>query len=120
MQFLQTMCELDIKILNSFFPKKNYATYRNIDGRSYHMLDAFSASASLFKRITDCGVTKKGVASDHSAVQMKININTIKWKSHEQQTVNAGKTDWAAIASDVSLNQIFNYKISNQLQGEES
>lgn len=119
-QFLQTMCELDMKILNSFFPKQNYATYRNIDGRTYHMLDAFSASALLFKRIPDCGVTERGVASDHSAVQMKININTIRWTSHEHQTINAGKTDWAAIVSDETLNQIFNHKISTQVQSGET
>jgi len=52
------MCELDMKVLNSFFPKKKYATYRNIDGRSYHMLDAFSASTSLFKQVSDCGITR--------------------------------------------------------------
>ena len=83
------------------------------------MLDAFSASTSLFKRVSDCGITRRGVASDHTAIQMKININTIKLQMKER-TINAGTTDWTAIASDEMLNQIFNYKISQQLEGEET
>ena len=87
------------------------------DGRS-HMLDVFSTSTSLFKHVSDCGVIRRGVASDHTTVQMKININTITIQMKD--TVNARSTDWAAITSDNTLNQIFNHNVAQQLQGKET
>ena len=45
------------------------------------MLDVINSSVSFYKYILDCGVTPKGVRSDHSAVQMVFLNRMIKFKS---------------------------------------
>ena len=46
-----------------------------------HMLDLFTASITVCKRIRDCGRVKYGVHGDHDAVELKFYLNTIAFKN---------------------------------------
>lgn len=82
---------MELKVANSYFKKENHATYRNINGNSHHMLDVFSISTSIFKRIQDCGIIYGGVTSDHTAVQLTIQLSTIQWKSSTRDDISTGE-----------------------------
>ena len=72
----------NIKIVNTFYQKDSYTTWRPFDRtRLCHMFDVITSSFSFFKCIRDCGVTPKGVWSDQPAVQMLFLNRTIKFKS---------------------------------------
>jgi hypothetical protein len=115
LDFIQTLLQMELKVANSYFKKENHATYRNINGNSHHMLDVFSISTSIFKRIQDCGIIYGGVTSDHTAVQLTIQLSTIQWKSSTRDDISTGETDWAAIMTNPYLNQQFNDSLSNHL-----
>ena len=83
------------RVVNSFFFKRIYTTYRSkFKGKSPHMLDVITCSTSLFKFVSDCGVIPDGVRSDHSAVRMVLLNRSIKFKS---DFVEHPVIDWKGI-----------------------
>ena len=119
-KFLQHMCSLDMKIVNSFFVKHNYTTWKNFKPShpSYHMLDIFSVSSSFFKHVRDCGTTPFGVDhTDHTATSITIDINCIAYKSTKStNAINGGRPDWHKITYNDETRQEFNTKLSNELR----
>ena len=58
-----------LKIDNSFYKKSSYVTWRSFNKtRSPHMLDVIYVSENLYKYVRNCGISKTGMKSDHSAV----------------------------------------------------
>ena len=115
LDLIQTMLQWDLKIANTYFKKQNYATYRNINGNSHHMLDVFSTSTSLFKRVRDCGIIDGGVTSDHTAIKMTIQLNTIQWTPPTRNsTINTGVTDWKTIMTNPTIKLQYNNSLREQ------
>ena len=72
----------NIKIMNTFYQKDSYTTWRLFDKtRLFRMLAVIASSFSFFKCIIDCGATPDGVQSDHSEVKMVFLNRTIKFNS---------------------------------------
>ena len=72
----------NLKLLLSYFMHRNYVTYQSFNkGRTAHMLDNFMCCDKLFKRISDCKVTRSGVQSDHTAIVGKHRLTSIKFKN---------------------------------------
>ena len=70
------------KIANSFFSKSSYVTWRSFNKtRSLHMLDVISVSKDFYKNVRNCEVSKTGMKSDHSAVQLEFVNSSIKFKT---------------------------------------
>ena len=117
--FIQTLLQMELKVANTYFNKQNHATYRNINGNSHHMLDVFSVSNSIFKRVKDCGIINGGVTSDHTAVKITIQLSTIQMQpNNKSDTINSGKTDWNAIMTNPTLKRQYNSTLTNQLASD--
>ena len=55
----------NLRLVNSFFKKRNYTTWRSFNkSRQPHMLDVITCSTSCFKYVNYCGATPNGVQSD--------------------------------------------------------
>ena len=119
MKFLQHMCSLNMKIVNSFFVKHNYATWKNFKPShpTYHMLDIFSVSSSFFKHVRNCGTIPFGVDNtDHTATAITIDINCIAYKTTKRtNTINGGRPNWHKITYDRETKEEFNSKLSTEL-----
>ena len=50
------------------------------------MLDNFVCCDQLFKRISDCKVTKLGVRSDHTVIVTKFRLTYIKFNNDQQES----------------------------------
>ena len=85
----------NMRVVKSFFKKKNYTTRRSFnESRSPHMLDVITCSTSFFKCVNDCSAIPDGVRSDHSAVRIVFLNRYIKFKSdHIERPV----IDWKNI-----------------------
>ena len=60
------------KIANSSYKKSSYVTWRSFNKtRSLHMFDVISVSKNFYKSVRNCGISKTGMKSDHSAVQIE-------------------------------------------------
>ena len=71
-----------MKIANSFFKKPSYVTWRYFSKTRFpHMLDVISVSENLFKCVRNCGVCRKGIISDHSAVRLDFMKRSVKYKT---------------------------------------
>jgi len=88
---------------------RNYVTYRSFNkGRTAHMLDSFMCCGKLFKRISDCKVTRSGVRSDHTAIVAKFRLTSIKFNNtRDEPTV----IDWEKIRTDKQAKLDFNDKL---------
>ena len=75
------------------------------------MLDVFSCSNTIFKRVQGCNTTNKGTESDHTAVLLKIHINTLSFKMQKKKLIT--KTDWEKILSDETTNATYNKTLKN-------
>ena len=65
----------------------NYVSYRSFnDAKTPHMLDNFISCSRLFKRISDCKVTKLGVRSDHVAIMTQFRLTAIKFNNVRDDT----------------------------------
>ena len=85
----------NLRVINIFYEKSSYTTLRSFHTtNTCHMLDVITSYFSFSKCIRDCGVTPKGVRSDHSAVQMVFLNRIIKFKS---DYVERPIIDWDAI-----------------------
>ena len=52
----------NLKVVNSFFKKRNYITWRFFNkSRTPHMLDVITCSTSFFKCVNECSATPHGV-----------------------------------------------------------
>jgi hypothetical protein len=90
---LNLLASLNLKVTNSFFSPRpsshtatsTHTTWRNTStSKSQHMLDVFSCSNRIFKRVQGCNTTTKGTESNHTAVLLKIYINTLSFKMQKK------------------------------------
>ena len=56
------------------------------------MLDLIVYSTSLHKCVKNCQVVNDGADSDHQAVQMQLNLTSLKHK--EKASLDSGDIDW--------------------------
>ena len=71
-----------LKIANSFYKKSSYVTWRSFNKtRSPHMLDVIYMSKSFYKCVSNCGISKTGMKSDHSAVRLEFVNRSITFKT---------------------------------------
>ena len=110
-ELLQMLASHDMKITNSYFRKESHTTWKSFNSlETQHMLDVISTSSTLFKRVLNCGVSKFGIdKSDHSAVEMKLDINSIPIRV-KAPTLDAGAPDWTTIMEKEDTNATYNEK----------
>jgi hypothetical protein len=101
-----------LRVENAFFKHRTeeYVTHTSLPDSLYpkgvpSMHDNFACSQSLHKRIRECKAILDGVESDHPAVQLKIMLVSIKFKS---RIVLRGTIDWPKILSDEHLQMVYN------------
>ena len=103
-----------LKISNSFFKKPSYVTWRSFKKmRSPHMLDVISVSEKFFKCVKSCGIPKKGMRRDHSAVRLEFVNRSIKYKT---TFIKKPVIDSKAIMERDDVNKNFNVNLRNRLQ----
>ena len=78
------------------------------------MLDVISVSEHFFKCVRSCGLSKKGMRSDHSAVQLRFMNRSIKYKT---TFINKPVIYWKDIKEKDNVNKNFNVHLRNRLQG---
>ena len=84
-----------LKTADIFFKKPSFVTWRYFSNmRSPHMLDVISVSENFFKCVGSCGILKKGMRSDHFAVQLEFMNRSIKYKT---TFIKKPVIDWKAI-----------------------
>ena len=115
-----------MKITNSFFQKRasssspttTHITWRNTNAsKSQHMLDVFSVSSNIFKRVRDCHTTKYGVDSDHTAVIIKLELTSISFKMQENNHPNnIQTTDWELINTNDETKAKYNETLERYTQ----
>ena len=117
---LNLLASLNLKVTNSYFNPRpsnrtatsTHTTWRNTSAsKSQHMLDVFSCSNTLFKRVQGCNTTSKGTESDHTAVVLKIHINTLSFKMQNKKLIT--ETDWEKIMGDEATNITYNETLKN-------
>ncbi len=64
----------------------------------------------IFKRVQGCNTTKKGAESNHTAVLLKIHINTLFFKMQKKLIT---KTDWEKILGDETTNATYKETLKN-------
>ena len=77
------------------------------------MLGVISVSENFFKCVKSCGISKKGIISDHSAVRLEFMNRSIKYKT---TFINKPVIGWKAIKEKDDVNKFFNVNIRNRLQ----
>lgn len=95
-KLLDVLISKNLRVVNSYLKKKIYGTWKEIKTGSMHMLDVFSASIDVCKRIKDCGRVTYGVDGDHYAVMMKFHLNTIAFKN----VLAKGSADYKTIKEE--------------------
>ena len=104
----------NLRVVNSFFKKRNYTTWRSFcDKKSPHMLDVITCSTSFFKFVNNCGAVTDGVRSNHSAVRMLFLNCSIKFKSN---FIERPIIDWKIIQQIPELNDKFNLILHGKLR----
>ncbi len=71
-----------------------------------HMLDVVVCLVSLHKRIHNCCTTLDGLDSDHPAVNMDLNLMSIKYKA--KTSMNCGNIDWRKIGKEDEQCKLYN------------
>ena len=102
-----------LKIANSFFKKYSYVTWRSFNKtRSPHMLDVVSVSKNFYNCVRNCGISKTGMKSDHSAVRLEFVNRSIKFKT---TFFKKPVIDWKYIKEKEEVNKKFNVNLRNRL-----
>ena len=108
----------NLKNLFSYFKQNNYITYRLFnDKKLAHMLDNFAWCNQLFKRISDCKVTKLGLGSDHTAIVTTFRLTYIKFKNGKQEST---VIDWGDIRTDEETKYFFIRKLYELIKNNKS
>ena len=77
------------------------------------MLDVISVSENFFKYVKSCGISKKGMRSNHSAVRLEFMNRSIKYKT---TFIKKPVIDWKAIKEKDDVNKNFDVNLRNRLQ----
>ena len=77
------------------------------------MLDVISVSENFFKCVRNCGVSPKGMRSDHPAVQIYFMNRSIKYKS---TFIKILVIYWKEIKECDKVNETFDLNLMNQLR----
>ena len=103
-----------LKIANSFFKKTSFVTWIYFSKMSSpHMLDVISVSENVFKCVRNCGVSKKGMRSDHSDVRLELMNRSIKYKT---TFIKKPVIDWKDIKEKDDVNEKSNANLRNRLR----
>ena len=114
MELTWSVIAKNLRVVNSFFKKRNYTTWRSFcDKKSPHMLDVITCSTSFFKCVNDCGAAPDGVRSDHSDVRWYFLNRSIKFKSN---FIERPIIDWKSIQRIPELNDKFNLILHGKLR----
>ena len=77
------------------------------------MLDVISVSKDFYKNVRNCEVSKTGMKSDHSAVQLEFVNSSIKFKTtFSKKPV----IEWKSIKEKEEVNKRFNVNLRNRLK----
>ena len=116
----------ELRVMNTFYLPKDkgphrYGTWTNIlptnqraTESDTHMLDLIVCSVSIYKRIHNCYTTIDGAESDHRAVQMELNLTSIKFKEKEETEFNK-KIDWRKIEENEEYRTTYNNILSDMI-----
>jgi hypothetical protein len=121
---LNLMASLELKLTNSFFQKRTssssthtHTTWKNPSAsKSQHMLDIFSCSNNLFKRVRTCHTIKNGVESNHTAVIIELELTSIAFKMYAQNRPKQETTNWELILLDKKINIEYNRTLTQYTQ----
>jgi exonuclease III len=123
---LNLLASLEMKITNSFFQKRasssspttTHTTWRNTNAsKSQHVLDVFSISSNIFKRVRKCHTTRDSVDSDHTAVIIKLELTSISFKMQENNHPNnIQTTDWELINTNDETKARYNETLEQYTQ----
>ena len=103
-----------LKVTNSFYKKPSFVTWRSFgNSKSPHMLDLISGYETFFKCVRNCGVSPRGMRSDHLAVALEFMNRSIKYKS---TFVKRQVIDWKSIKECEEVNKKFNFKLMTKIQ----
>ena len=81
---LNLVRSLKQKVTNTWFEYPNYATWKNFSGKGHtYQSHHFFVNQKIFEWTKDCKTTKIGVASDHSAILLKLGV-TYEKKTHRR------------------------------------
>jgi hypothetical protein len=70
------------------------------------MLNLIVCSTTLHKRVKNCQVTNDGANSDHRAVQMQLNLTSLKY--NEKASLDSGDIDWRKICEKDEQRKLYN------------
>jgi len=116
----------NLHVMNTYYlPKEKgpqrYGTWTNILPTNHlateldtHMLDLLVCSAITHKQILNCHTTTDGAESDHQAVQMEVNLTSIKFKEKDETKFNE-KINWRKIEEDEEDYTIYNDTLCNMV-----
>ena len=112
--FLGFFSHNQLKIANSLFKKPSFETWRYFSKMSSpHMLDVISVSENFLKCVRSCGVYKKGMRTDHSAVRLDFMNLSNKYKNtFIKKPIIYSK----AIKEREDVNKKFNVNLRNRLR----
>jgi hypothetical protein len=105
----------NLRIMNTFFETKanspGHSTWTsnqptNTGIADSHMLDIIVCSKSLHKHALNCCPTLDGLDSNHHAVQMDLNLTSIKYKV--KKSMNRGDIDWRKICEEEEQRKLYN------------
>ena len=120
-----------LRVMNTFYLPKDkgphrYGTWTNIlptnqlaTKSDTHMLNLIVCSASIHKRIQNCYTTIDGAKSDHRAVQMELNLTSIKFKEREGTEFNK-RIDWRKIEEDEQCRTTYNCTLCDMISPDMS
>ena len=77
------------------------------------MLDVISVSKNFCKCVKNCGISKTGMKSDHSKVQLEFVNRSIKFKT---TFFKKPVIDWKYIKEKEGVNKKVNFNLRNLLQ----
>jgi len=70
------------------------------------LVNLLVCSTTLHKRVRNCHTTLDGLASDHRAVALSLNITSIKYKANSK--LNSGDIDWRKICKEDEQRKLYN------------
>ena len=77
------------------------------------MLDVIYVSENFYKSVRNCGISKTGMKSDHSAVRLEFVNRSIKFKTN---FFKKPVIDWKYIKEKEGVNKKFNANLRNCLK----
>ena len=102
-----------LNVTNIFYNKPSFVMRRSFGtSKSPYMLDIISVSETFFKYVRSCGVSPRGMRSNHSEVALDFMNRSIKYQS---TFVKRPVIYWKTIKESEEANEKFNFKLKTKL-----